>query len=461
MRPIEERQDQIERAKRRERNRLVRPRGLWWISPVGALALVVPVSLWAAWKLPDETYRRAWGTAKALTTPTTLLLLGGMLILMVGTALPLVSARRRAVGKPWPNFTDRQWSMLATASTWLFWLTVFGYAAMGAAGVARGVRPSDIIAAFVDQNNLSGQLKAAFAPITGITSFTQIGVAFVVVAALLVFHRSERKTWLRLALILFLAFVRSFVATERLAILELIVPLIVVAAFTYVGDPRPRIRGFVKLAPVILIPAVVAVFAVFEYSRSWVFYKQQSSGSFVDFALERFAGYYATAYNNGQLALDHLPLDGHVPYVSIQALWDAPGISQLNLYGILNGGPPPDLGQVLTQYGNPEFNNECGLCDPFVDWGPVGGLIFFLCAGLLIGLVYRGFCNGSPVSTLVYPTLVTGLFEIPRYMYWTQGRVFSALVALVVVGLWIGNAKDPPAPLDDDVEPSMSEAAVP
>ena len=178
------------------------------------------------------------------------------------------------------------------------------------------------------QNNLSGQLKAAFCRRSRDHQLHKIG-----------WHLSwwrrcwcstgQRKTWLRLALILFLAFVRSFVATERLAILELIVPLIVVAAFTYVGDPRPRIRGFVKLAPVILIPAVVAVFAVFEYSRSWVFYKQQSSGSFVDFALERFAGYYATAYNNGQLALDHLPLDGHVPYVSIQALWDAPGISQL------------------------------------------------------------------------------------------------------------------------------------
>ena len=74
--------------------------------------------------------------------------------------------------------------------------------------------------------------------------------------------------------------------------------------------------------------------------------------------------------------------------------------------------------------------------------------------------MYRGFCNGSPVSTLVYPTLVTGSSR-SLALYWTQGRVFSALVALVVVGLWIGNAKDPPASLDDDVEPSMSEAAVP
>lgn len=450
MRPPEQRLAQIERQQDRKARAFLRPRGLWWISPLGALALVVPLSLWAAWQLPTQTYERAWGTAKSLTTQTTLLLFAGMLVLMIGGTLPLLAANRRPVHLPWPNFNQEQWQRLAKGAGWLYWMTIFGYAAMGLAGVARGVRPSDIVAAFVDQNNLSGQLKTAFAPITGITSFTQVGVAFVIVAGLLLFRHPTRQIKFRLLVVLFLAFVRSFVATERLAILELIVPLIVVAAVSYVGDPRPKIRNFVRLAPIILIPALISVFSLFEYSRSWVFYRQQTSGTFLDFALERFAGYYATAYNNGQLALLHEPATAKVPYLSIQALWEAPGISQLNLYGILNGGPPADFSVVLKMFGNPEFNNECGLCDPFVDWGPVGGLIFFLCVGLLIGLAYRGFGNGTPVATLIYPTLVTGLYEIPRYMYWTQGRVFSALVALTVIGIWMTRAADPPTPESDD-----------
>lgn len=451
MRPIEERLDQIERREERQSRAFRRPRGLWWVSPLSALALVVPISLWGAWKLPNATYERAWGTPKALTTQTTLLFLAGMLVLMIGGTVPLLLAGRRLLRKQWPNFSAVQWKRLSTGATWLYWLTIFGYVAMGAAGVARGVRPSDVIAAFVNQDNVGGQLKTAFSPITGITSFTQVGVAFVVVASLLVFHDPTRKLKVRLLVVFSLAFIRSFVATERLAILELVVPFIVVAAVRYVGDPRPRIRGFTRLAPIILIPAVIAVFSLFEYSRSWVFYRRQSSGTFVDFALERFAGYYATAYNNGQLALVHESLIRSLPYQSIQAFWQAPGISQIDLYGILNGGPPPDFGVVLATYGNPEFNNECGLCGPFIDWGPIGGLIFFLCIGLLIGLAYRGFCNGSPIATLIYPALVTGLYEIPRYMYWTQGRVFSALVALAAIGIWMVRAKDP-APVAEEVE---------
>ena len=37
---------------------------------------------------------------------------------------------------------------------------------------------------------------------------------------------------------------------------------------------------------------------------------------------------------------------------------------------------------------------------------------------------------------LLYPPLVTGLFEVPRYLYWTQGRLAPALVALALIGWW-------------------------
>ena len=33
----------------------------------------------------------------------------------------------------------------------------------------------------------------------------------------------------------------------------------------------------------------------------------------------------------------------------------------------------------------------------------------------------------------MYPVLFTGLLELPRYVYWTQGRVVPAFVVLLVL----------------------------
>jgi hypothetical protein len=33
---------------------------------------------------------------------------------------------------------------------------------------------------------------------------------------------------------------------------------------------------------------------------------------------------------------------------------------------------------------------------------------------------------------------VTGLFELPRYLYWTEGRLAPSLVALAIVGVAVG-----------------------
>jgi len=34
--------------------------------------------------------------------------------------------------------------------------------------------------------------------------------------------------------------------------------------------------------------------------------------------------------------------------------------------------------------------------------------------------------------------VVTGLLDLPRYLYWTQGRVVPAVLALLVVALYVG-----------------------
>ncbi len=414
--------------------------GLWWLSPTGSVTIIIPATLYLAWVFDNQTYVDQWRTPKVLTTATILTALTAVVVFMIAGLLPQF-AKWRTLSKPWPSFSESQYESLATCAKWIFRATLVGYLTMFGAAVARGARPTIFIDAFTGDGT-NDALKDYFAPITGITTFTQVGIAYVVVATLLIIRHPVPYIRTKLALIIFLGLFRAFFVSERLAIIELVFPIVAVLAMVGAGSRHGRTRIASKLAPILLVPAAMGMFAFFEYFRSWtVYYAAQPNNGFFSFAVERFAGYYVTAYNNGQIALDYHPPDA-VPYNSIAFLWQAPVVSQLGIYDKLNHGPPLDWFAVLVAHGNEELNNVGGIQEPFVDFGSIGGYIFFAAAGLILGWLYLGFKNGSPMAVIVYPPLVTGLFEMPRYLYWTQGRFTPGLVALIITGYFVGNKKD-------------------
>ncbi len=241
-------------------------------------------------------------------------------------------------------------------------------------------------------------------------------------ATLLLVHGRDGRTARRLAVVTLLALVRAFVNTERLALLELAVPALGVLVMALSRRGRgPGGRTVATLAPVVLLPLLTVVFGAFEYSRSWQYFKVRTNASFADFVVTRMAGYYTTAYNNGQLRLDHAQFPGRLPYESIQLFWDAPVISQLHLYERLSAPPPASALAILDAHGNPEFNNPAACLCRWSTSAPWAALVFFAIAGLLVGWAYRAFTTGAPVGLLVYPMLLTGVFDLPRYVYWTQG----------------------------------------
>lgn len=406
--------------------------GTWWVTPVGSLLMVIPLSLVVALQIPDADYRLFYKAPRAIDANQAALFLTAAGVLALGTLMPLVLRPGRQA-RAWPPLLPDQVRILRVAETVAFRLTALGYVLLGLLGVARGARPGLLLSAVTSQNNYTGQLKQVFAPVAGVTSLTQLGIAYVVVAGLLLCHGRSSKLTRRLVIVLVLGLLRAYLLTERLALLELVVPLLAIGAVRW----RQRHRGswWVPFAPALALPLLLVIFGAFEYSRSWVFYRTRTTLSFPQFVVNRLAGYYATSYNNGALQLAHNNTGSRLPYSSIEALWTAPGVAQFQLYHRLTGQNGPDLlNTVLAQYGNPEFNNPGGLAVPLLDFGPLGGLVFFLVAGVFIGLAYRGWRSGHPVGLLVYPVLFTGLLELPRYLYWTQGRVFPALVFLLVVG---------------------------
>ncbi|MEJ5945311.1 hypothetical protein WDZ17_08395 [Pseudokineococcus basanitobsidens] len=415
------------------------PGGLWWVSPVGAIALIVPASLWYASSLGDETYRLLWRTPKVLTGDTTALAAAAALAFVAGAAVVRALARRRVV-RPWPGLDPEGLRRLEKGSSVVFWLTAVGYLAFAAAAAARGLSLSALVRSVVDQDNYGSEFREQLAPVPGVTTLTQCGLAYVAMAGILLVHRWDARTARRLGVVLLLALVRSFVNTERLALLELLVPLVVVGAVALRRRGPVVARRAVVLAPVVLLPVVVAIFGAFEYSRSWQFFQGRTDQGFWGFVLARIAGYYATAYNNGAIRLDEGTYPGRLPYESVQLLWDAPGVSSLGLYERWSAATPLAAQDLLERFGNPEFNNPGGLTVPLVDLGVVGGLVYLAVAGVLIGLAYQAFVEGRLIGLLLYPIAATGAFELPRYVYWSQGRVLPAVLCVVVVTLYVARA---------------------
>jgi oligosaccharide repeat unit polymerase len=284
-------------------------------------------------------------------------------------------------------------------------------------------------------------VKAQLGNIPGVTALTQVGIAAVAVSSVLLAHKYSRGELIKLLAVLALSIPRVIIYSERLAFLELAVPAIVVGAAWLANRGGVR-RTVARAIPVVGLVLVAVVFSVFEYFRSWMFYRMRGESSFVEFVLNRLAGYYATAINNGQVILDHLRWPGRLPFDTLDNFWSVQGIYQLRLYEVLGGHERPygkggdeqsPYFDALQQFANPEFNNPSGYVAPFVDYGQVGGLVFFLLLGVVAGLLYRAFCRGSLVGLLVYPVFFTGLVEWPRYLYWFQGRCTFAWAGLFVV----------------------------
>jgi oligosaccharide repeat unit polymerase len=406
-----------------------------WLSPVFISLVIAALGILPSAFLDDQQFRSYWRTPKSVNTETLLMFGCGALALAFGALVAIsMSPPAERDSAPWPSLSRRSVQLLRRASITLTSLAMAGYAGFAVIIAKAGIGPTELFSGSPD-------VKAAIGTIPGVTTLTQFGIAAVVCSSVLLAQRGYNRAELgRLLVVLCFGLLRTFVNSERLAIMELVVPVMVV--FTAkLATQRGARRAVAQFIPVALLAMVVVLFGFFEYFRSWNYYRLHTSDSFADFALSRLAGYYATATNNGYLNLVHLQWPNRLPYDTLQGFWTAPGIEGMGLYEKLSGHVPPNVrdtsqslyADVLVKYGNPEFNSECGYAGPFLDYGPVGGIIYFLLAGLVIGLLYRGFCRAKTYGLFCYPVVFTGLLELPRYIYWSYGRTICAWIGLAVV----------------------------
>ncbi|WP_234835059.1 O-antigen polymerase [Mycolicibacterium stellerae] len=410
------------------------------ISLVVASASIAPTVL-----LSDREFRSLWRTPKSITWETLWLFGSGAVAIAFGAMVAIAAIPRyKPPTVEWPGLSGSSVRLLRRSSTVLTTLTLIGYAAFGFAIVRAGLNPFDLTSTYGEGLGI----RDIVGTIPGVTTLTQFGIAAVVVSAILLTKAFSRIELYKLLAVVVLASLRAFYFDERLAILELVVPITVVVAASLSVKQGWR-RRVLRFMPPVGLVAVIAIFGLFEYSRSWTYFRTHTSESYLDFVLSRFAGYYATALNNGHLVLQHLDWPNRLPYDTIEAFWAAPGIEQADLYVRLGGhaepynrGTPSSLyDSMLYQFGSPEFNNQSGYVGPFIDYGVVGGLIYFLVVGLIAGYLYRRFCRGDAFGLMFYPVVFVGLLEMPRYLYWAQGRTTYAWFGLLIVALLVSKSE--------------------
>lgn len=414
----------------------------WWMHPAWQVAATAGTSAALAWWVPAATFASNWGTLKLFNAEDALRSLA-LIGCFAGASLMCARTTRRTADVTLPAVLARiDGNRLHIACRWLFWGTVFGYVVWFAVGAMNGVVIADVAAVLDGRPGAIRGLKTRIQPIAGLTTFTQLGGPAVAALYVLSLMRPDLRApiWRRLAVLLVLAGARAVLHAERLALVELIVPLAVVWLATRAtpATRSPRLRRLrLALLPAAALAGLTAFFGALEYIRSWSNYHQFHSGSsYVDFVVARLAGYYATAANNTILLTDHLTAHLEVPFYTLEWLWRSPLVAA---FGGYPGGVDPDerWRSVLHLYGNPEFNNQGGLLLPTADLGPVGGVLFWIAAGCAAGVLFANLRRRTPMGLFVTPLMVIGYLETPRFLYWSLGRALPVIVAGVMLARYV------------------------
>ena len=426
---------------------------LWWLHPFWIMAVPLVAMALIAYLLPEPDYRESWRTAKAFGASDLMLCVAVASAFSVGCLLASridagFSTRRRLA----PGARDVRAGRRELGSLFdlAFIVTIAGYViwfgsilrqggiGMFASMIFGGSGAPDIL-----------KKSAQESMITGVTTFTQFGMGTALLGTYLGFTRGWRTVRWRLFLLLSSTAVRAVFLSERLSLIEVVLPAgIMMIRLIGFGRPRSALRQFLLVAPLAGIAGLYALFTVTEYFRSWSsFYAERSEQSLLSFSLLRLVGYYVTALNNGAIEW-HAHGALHFPYATMEWLWRFPVVGGV-LARMLGGvNDPADVRPaLLAGEGNPELSNASGIFVAFTDLGITGALLYFTAFGCIAGLLYASYRRGSVVGLFLYSFLFTGLTEQVRIMYLGTGRAFPTWLLLFAVVLLSRTAKRHAAPL--------------
>ena len=401
----------------------------WWMHPVWAVLLVTGATATVSVLLPQASYA-TWRTPRYLSGDNSVLLMIGISSLLLG--LLLASARVLRSGSVRIAFSTMQLQFLRRAYWVLLTLVAVGYVAWIASAASQGASFEALLSVVSREEGAVSQLKADSRPIGGVTTLTQFGPLLVVLGVCLR-RLGQVGRWHYLVVVM--AAMRGIFYAERLALLEVLIPALVVIGSLAYGSRRRVL--FLRMAPLIVVPVGVAFFAVFEYFRSWVYYQTVVSLPFGEWVALRMLGYYVTSYNNSALLNDLLSGQTQTaPVFSVPFLYNAPLIGDL-LPQPRIGGQSADgwWSWVLKNYANPEFTNGGSFLLINGEFGTPAMIVYWLITGIIVGSIYAAMRRGSFAAVLAYTCIFVGLLELPRFIYWIQGRSIPLVLGILFIAV--------------------------
>ena len=401
---------------------------LWWINPVYLFAVInFGIIIWAV-SLSRESYA-LWRVPKVVGPFD----VGLVALASLSFALGAYVARR------FHSETKCNYYAAEPMLERFFWMTailaVVGYVLYLGVAVKNGFSLATIHEFFFgSKKGIYDDIKGdIFKTIPGVTTATQFGLsACVLGTAPHLFRRLEVK--LALALLLCFAFFRALILSERLALVELLVPIFAVwLRFHFLEIKTTRwMKTLLQAVPVVACAGLFVFFGVFEYFRSYRYY-QDKFNNVAEFTMWRLGAYYTTAYNNGSLLYRELGVRP-LPYQTLHSFWEFPLVenSPMSYESLTNVNPFEEYMETLRQRSNEEYNNCAGLYDPLLDYGLTGFPIYWFVFGGLVYLLYRSYLRGRTVGVLLYPVAFLCMLETPRYMYLNVARSFAPLAMLTL-----------------------------
>lgn len=404
----------------------VLPRELpWWTRPSALnLLFVLPVLLVVIWAGASGLGGLQVRSRNYLSAPYIALYVGLVLVSAVGAWLGENVRQRALLQSPVQHLVRAAISVgVIVLATYLFWYRslIFDPALLMSI-LTGGEKPE----------------RTEIGTVVGITSLVNLAPVFFSLAGYLLFVcRTRDRTLLVLTIVLVLfTFFRAYIWSERLAVMEAVIPLALALLGYATPKPHQPVRTlFWRLGPYAALPVVFLFFAMAEFFRSWIYYEDRMG--FWEFAFDRFVSYYYTSFNNGagMLATADWPtgtFEGVLRWLHAFPLgigqWfsDTVGLHYVSAV-------------FLQRYGDPEFNTGSSFAAVTLDLGVAGAILYFFLSMFCAGLLYSRYLKRDLLSVMLFPSVLVALFEGLRYLYWGESRAFVWLLGtlVVLVVLWI------------------------
>jgi len=404
------------------------------------LVFGVYIPLFAAFLVTSPSlFRTEFRSVKYLTATSALFYAAAIALFAVGAAYGRTRGLRRPLREAFEQTAvgERYRRRLEPFLFALLSIAVVSYLGWFAVGMARAGGPTKLLDAWL--SNPFYVKTQLLRTVPGLTTLTQLAVAAIPLAfAFGLLGRRTRARQLAIALFL-LAGARALIFSERLAMLELVVPLIyLVLSRRTATVPKAVLWGLG------LIAAVVVVFGVTELRRTYAYTHNASP----ERVTTRFLGYYLTSIDNGSDVIDRHR--AATPFANTGSmLWKFP------VLGGFRADYVPGVGTVTLRY-----EDIFGL-DPDTYWQPTFAqddlnyeynvfttpgflaadfgwfaLPVLLVLGIYSGTLYTR-AAASPFHRALYAVWLVGLLEFMRIMYFFDTRAFPAYLAFAAVYLSI------------------------